>query len=39
MSKSITNLWRGVRVEDFPSEVLIDEDPADAILYPGFERK
>ena len=39
MSKSVTNLWRGVRVEDFPSGVLIDDKPADAILYPDFERK
>jgi hypothetical protein len=29
MTKSPTNLWRGVRVEDFPSGVIIDEDPAE----------
>jgi hypothetical protein len=39
MTKSPTNLWRGVRVEDFPSGVIIDEDPAEEILYPDFERK
>lgn len=39
MSVSPTNLWRGVRVEDFPSGVIIDDEPAEGILYPCFKRK
>lgn len=33
------NLWRGVRVEEFPSGVIIDNQPAEGILHPGFEPK
>ncbi len=39
MAVTPTNLWRGVRVEEFPKGVIVDDKPAAAILYPDFERK
>ena len=39
MSKVPENLWRGVLVEDFPSGVVIEDKPAEGILYPDFVRK
>lgn len=39
MATTPENLWRGVRVEDFPSGVIVDDQPAEGVLYPDFERK
>lgn len=38
MKTTPTNLWRGVREEEYP-EVIVNGGPASDILYPDFERR
>ena len=37
MTTTTLNLYRSVRVEEFPSGTIIEDQPAPAVLYPDFE--
>jgi hypothetical protein len=39
MSNCPTDLWRAAHTSDFPSGPIVDDEPAEGILYPTFEPK
>ncbi|HET7332966.1 hypothetical protein [Dyella sp.] len=39
MSECPTHLWRAAHTSDFPHGPIVDDEPAEGILYPTFEPK